>query len=74
MNINDSVLSVERKRKDFKQPISVSCEIGWFFFASDKIALNGARKKHSLPMNAFCSVKVSPKKETSVILSQSSAA
>lgn len=69
MNIDDSVLSVERKRIDFKQPISVSCEIGCFFFTSDKIALNGARKKRSLPINAFCSVKVSPKEKTSVILS-----
>lgn len=37
MNIDDSVLSVERKRIDFKQPISVSCEIGCFFSPLTKL-------------------------------------
>lgn len=46
-------------------------ETGWFFSTSDKIALNGARKKPSL---LFSPVKVSPKEETSGILSQSPAA
>lgn len=71
MNIDDSVSSVERKRIDFKQLISMTYETGWFFFTSDKIALNGARKKPSL---LFSPVKVSPKEETSGILSQSPAA
>lgn len=42
----------------------MTCKIVWFFFTSDKIALNGAREKHSLP---FSSVRVSPKEETSRI-------
>lgn len=37
MNIDDSVSSVERKRTDFKQPISVFCEIGWFFSPLTKL-------------------------------------
>lgn len=62
MNKDDSVSSVERKKIHLKQPISGSCEIGWFFSSSDKIALNGPRKKHSVPKNAFSSKSV-PRKE-----------
>lgn len=75
MNKDDSFSSVERKmiKRILNNPLVGP--VRWVGFStSDKIAFNGPRKKHSLPKEAFVSVKVSPKERTSLRLSQSPAA